>query len=112
MSTLTNASKNLLTLKRFIGKGDFLVYVIIQHPKITVRIQDEVLALRTYFNSYLGAEKAHSASDRPATRDAQHPESGVLNSYIEKFRRTFLSENQTFLKLCGSYCSRSHLSLN
>ena len=33
-------------------------YVIIQHPKITVRIQDEVLALRTYYNSYLGADKA------------------------------------------------------
>jgi len=31
-------------------------------------------------------DKARSASDRPATRDAQHPESGVLNSsriYIE-----------------------------
>jgi hypothetical protein len=27
------------------------------------------------------ADKARSASDRPATRDAQHPESGVLNSY-------------------------------
>jgi hypothetical protein len=26
-------------------------------------------------------DKARSASDRPATRDAQHPESGVLNSY-------------------------------
>ena len=39
--------------------------VIIQHPKITVRIQDEVLALRTYYNSYLGADKARSASDRP-----------------------------------------------
>ena len=41
-------------------------YVIIQHPKITVRIQDEVLALRTYYNSYLGADKARSASGRPA----------------------------------------------
>ena len=39
-----------------------------------------MLALRTYYNSYLGADKARSASDRPATRDAQHPESGVLNS--------------------------------
>ena len=56
-------------------------YVIIQHPKITVRIQDEVLTLRTYYNSYLGADKARSASGRPATRDAQHPESGVLNCY-------------------------------
>jgi hypothetical protein len=27
-------------------------------------------------------DKARSASDRPATRDAQHPESGVLNSYL------------------------------
>ncbi len=27
-------------------------------------------------------DKARSASDRPATRDAQHPESGVLNSYV------------------------------
>ena len=54
---------------------------IIQHPKITVRIQDVVLALRTYYSSYLGADKAHSASGRPTTRDAQHPESGVLNSY-------------------------------
>ena len=35
-------------------------YVIIQYPKITVRIQDEVLALRTYSNSYLGADKARS----------------------------------------------------
>ena len=34
--------------------------LIIQHPKITVRIQDEVLALRTYYNSYLGADKARS----------------------------------------------------
>jgi hypothetical protein len=40
-----------------------------------------VLALRTYYNSYLGADKARSASGRPTTRDAQHPESGVLNSY-------------------------------
>ena len=58
-------------------------FVIIQHPKITVRIQDEVLALRTYYNSYLGADKVRSASGRPpATRDAQHPESGVLNSFL------------------------------
>ncbi len=56
--------------------------VIIQHPKITVRIQDEVLALRTYNNSYLGADKARSASVRPATRDAQHPESEVPNGYL------------------------------
>ena len=55
--------------------------LIIQHPKITVRIQDVVLALRTYYNNYLGADKAHSASGRPTTRDSQHPESGVLNSY-------------------------------
>jgi len=60
----------------------FYDFVIIQHPKITDRIQDEVLALRTYYNSYLGADKARSASDRPTTRDAQHPESGVLNSYM------------------------------
>ena len=59
----------------------FKQFVIIQHTKITVRIQDEVLALRTYYNSYVGADKARSASDRPATRDAQRPESGVLNSY-------------------------------
>jgi len=26
-------------------------------------------------------DKARSASGRPTTRDAQHPESGVLNSY-------------------------------
>ena len=52
-----------------------------QRPKITARIQDEVLALRTYYNSYLGADKARSASGRPTTRDAQHPESRVLNSY-------------------------------
>ena len=50
-------------------------------PKITARIQDEVLALRTYYNSYLGADMARSASVRPTTRYAQHPESGVLNSY-------------------------------
>ena len=56
--------------------------VIIQRPKITVRIQDEVLALRTYNNSYLGADKARSASVRPATRDAQHPESGMPNSFM------------------------------
>ena len=56
--------------------------VIIQHPKITVRIQDEVLALRTYNNSYLGADKVRSASVRPATRDAQHPESEVPNGYL------------------------------
>ncbi len=54
---------------------------MIKHPRITVRIQDEVLALQTYYNSYLGADKARSASGRPTTRDAQHPESGVLNSY-------------------------------
>ena len=52
-----------------------------QRPKITVRIQDEVLALRTYYNSYLGVDKARSASGRSTTRDAQHPESRVLNSY-------------------------------
>ena len=56
--------------------------VIIQHPKITVRIQDEVLVLRTYNNSYHGADKARSASVRPATRDAQHPESEVPNGYL------------------------------
>ena len=61
------------------------VFVIIQHPKITVRIQDEVLALRTYYNSYLGTNKARSASARPATRDAQHRESEVLNNYIFVF---------------------------
>ena len=55
---------------------------MIKHPRITVRIQDEVLALQTYYNSYLGADKARSASGRPTTRDAQHPVSGVLNSYI------------------------------
>jgi hypothetical protein len=27
-------------------------------------------------------DKARSASGRPTTRDAQHPESGVLNSYF------------------------------
>jgi hypothetical protein len=68
-------------MKQLLPKSNYLEYVIIQHDKITVRIQDEVLALRTYYNSYLGADKARSASDRPATRDAQHPESGVLNSY-------------------------------
>ena len=57
------------------------LFVIIQHPKITVGIQDEVLELRTYHNSYLGADKAHSDSDRPTARDAQHPESGVLDKY-------------------------------
>ena len=55
--------------------------LIIQHPKITVRIQEVVLALRTYYNNYLGRDKARSASGRPTTRDAQHPKSGVLNSY-------------------------------
>ena len=65
-----------------LGKASLVsLFVIIQHPKITVRIQDEVLALRTYYNSYLGADKARSASGRPTTRDAQHPESGVLNNY-------------------------------
>ena len=49
----------------------FSFFVIIQHTKITVRIQDEMLALRTYYNSYLGADKARSASGRPATRDAE-----------------------------------------
>jgi len=28
-----------------------------------------------------GLRRGGNASDRPATRDAQHPESGVLNSY-------------------------------
>ena len=59
----------------------FLFFVIIQHSKITVRIQGEVLALRRYYNSYLGVGKARSASGRPTTRDAQYPESRVLNSY-------------------------------
>lgn len=40
-------------------------------------MQDKVLALRTYFNSYLGADKAHRASDRPTKRSSQHPEPGV-----------------------------------
>ena len=39
-------------------------------------MQDEMLALRTYFYCYPWADKARSASDRPETRDAQHPESG------------------------------------
>jgi hypothetical protein len=64
-------------------------FVIIQHPKITVRIQDEVLALRTYYNSYPGTNKARSASSRPTTRGAQHPESGVLNSY-KKIRKDMI----------------------
>ena len=34
--------------------------IFIQHPEITVRIQDEVLALRTYYNNYLGVDKARS----------------------------------------------------
>ena len=38
---------------------------MIKHPRITVRIQDEVLALQTYYNSYLGADKVRSASDPP-----------------------------------------------
>jgi len=42
---------------KFWSGGLFMSFVIIQH------------------------DKARSASDRPATRDAQHPESGVLNSY-------------------------------
>ncbi len=37
-------------------------------------MQDKVLALRTYFNSYLGADKAHRASDRPTKRSSQRPE--------------------------------------
>ena len=36
-------------------------FIIIQHPEIIVRIQDEVLVLRTYYNSYLGTDKARSA---------------------------------------------------
>ena len=44
-------------------------------------MQDEVLALQTYFDSYLGAYKERSASGRPTTSDAQHFESGVLNNY-------------------------------
>ena len=40
-----------------------------------------MLELRTYHNSYLGADKAHSDSDCPTARDAQHPESGVLDKY-------------------------------
>ena len=54
--------------------------VFIQRPRITVRIQNEVLALRTYFYSYLGSDKARSASGRLTARDAPHTESGVLNS--------------------------------
>ena len=42
-------------------------------------MQDKVLALRTYFNSYLGADKAHRASDRPTKRSSQRPEPGVRN---------------------------------
>ena len=57
-------------------------FVIIHHPRITVRIQDEVLVLRTYCNSYLGTDKACSASGRPTTTDARHPESGVLNRLV------------------------------
>ena len=40
-------------------------------------MQDKVLVLRTCFNSYLGADKAHRASDRPTKRSSQHPEPGV-----------------------------------
>ena len=58
--------------------------VIIQRPKITVRIQDEVLALRTYNNSYLGADKARSASGRLTARDTPHTESGGLNSHTAR----------------------------
>ena len=47
-----------------------------------------MLALRTYYNSYLGADKARSASGRPTTRDAQHPESGVLNTYRKIYKYT------------------------
>ena len=62
-----------------------MFFVNNQRPKITVRIQDEVLALQTYYNSYFGAEKTRSASDRPKTRDAQHTELRVLNGYICKY---------------------------
>ena len=44
--------------------------VIIQRPKITVRIQDEVLALRTYNNSYLGADKVRLCPPRNEGRAA------------------------------------------
>jgi hypothetical protein len=37
-------------------------------------------------------DKARSASDRPATRDAQHPESGVLNSYAYLYKPGFSSQ--------------------
>ena len=56
-------------------------YVIIQHPKITVEYRTKCLHFGRIYNSYLGADKARSASGRPTTRDAQHPKSGVLNSY-------------------------------
>jgi hypothetical protein len=36
----------------------------------------------TFFFCNYSADKARSASGRPTTRDAQHPESGVLNSYL------------------------------
>ncbi len=42
-------------------------------------MKDKVLALRTYFNSYLGADKAHRASDRPTKRSSQRPGPGVRN---------------------------------
>ena len=76
-----STSHNGHTASRWAFFSLFLFFVIIQHPKITVRIQDEVLALQTYYNSYLGVDKARSASGRSTTRDAQHPESRVLNSY-------------------------------
>ena len=82
-----------------------IIFVIIQHPKITVRIQDEALALRTYYNSYLGADKARSVSGRPITRDARHPESGVLNSYINFLINVILCMGQGPYFLMAAICS-------
>jgi hypothetical protein len=51
-------------------------------------------------------DKARSASDRPATRDAQHPESGVLNSYCH-----FIITIQGFSWIITFYSAFSSSSL-
>ncbi len=53
-------------------------------------MQNEVLALQTQLCCYTEAAKVRCASDRPITRDAQHPEYGVLksNDNLKSYGRT------------------------
>ena len=56
-------------------------YVIIQHPKITFEYRTKCLHFGRIITVILGRTRRAAPLAAPQRGDAQHPESGVLNSY-------------------------------